>query len=480
MLRMQVQFDKPLRRWDGFGINYVEIAQTDDYERYPQDYGGLSTLAEEDRQAVLDAIFGEDGLQPTLVKMFFGPFMQAQPLGETTDAKPNGQQLLVDLDHYDHTTTTPWMRYFVQEGLRRTRERGEDLKIVTTMYAPPAFMTKQGFLRGRDLDPQYLWECAKYMAAWVKYLRDVESLPVTALSLHNEGEDHARWPEDADDPNFGPGHDYNLYWPPELLVEMLPIVRQVLDANGLSDVLVAPGETTNWYRFDQWGYAAAIADDPAALDALGLISSHGFLTFNKNRWFADTRSVGNDLLRQAKPGLHSWVTSIAWGDMDVHFLEQYRHNIYSVKVNGLIPWACMQNPEQWHRGDPNPGTAFRIDGKGGWQQLPGYDFYKQVCRWARPGMDVAQVSSNDTQLGVLAFASGQHATAPDVFVVLNTSTEAKTAAVALTGTEHKQFCVYRTTPDSGYQMVETVSTSDGALRYDFPAESATTFVGCEG
>jgi len=41
------------------------------------------------------------------------------------------------------------------------------------------------------------------------------------------------------------------------------------------------GETTNWYRFQEWGYADAIADEPTALAGLGLITSHGFY---KNEW----------------------------------------------------------------------------------------------------------------------------------------------------------------------------------------------------
>lgn len=32
----KVYFNKPIRAWDGFGVNYVETSQTFYYDRYPQ------------------------------------------------------------------------------------------------------------------------------------------------------------------------------------------------------------------------------------------------------------------------------------------------------------------------------------------------------------------------------------------------------------------------------------------------------------
>ena len=55
-----VQFDRILRSWDGFGVNYVEAAQTRDYVNEPQDYGGFSTLSEASRKEIITLIFGDD------------------------------------------------------------------------------------------------------------------------------------------------------------------------------------------------------------------------------------------------------------------------------------------------------------------------------------------------------------------------------------------------------------------------------------
>jgi len=60
-IEASIDFTQTLQDWDGFGVNYVEVAQTMDYENDPQEYCGFSLLTEEERQEILDMIFGEDG-----------------------------------------------------------------------------------------------------------------------------------------------------------------------------------------------------------------------------------------------------------------------------------------------------------------------------------------------------------------------------------------------------------------------------------
>ncbi len=469
MIKAFVDFNRKLRDWDGFGVNYVETCQTPDYSANPQDYGGFSTLSGEKRQEILEMIFGEDGLKPGIIKMFLDPFHQA----EDRQNGPGPDQ--IDMANYDHETTTGWMRYFAKKGLELTRSRGSDLSIITTLYGPPGWMTKQKFVRGRDLDPEYRLELAKYFVSWVKFLREREGLPVKYISLHNEGEDYVRWPEDGSTANWEEGHDYNMFWPRELVVEFIKLLRDVLDANGLKDVGVTPGETSNWYRFVEWGYACAIADDEEALNKLGLVTSHGFISSWK-RWVGDCRSTGIDLLREKRPDLHAWTTSISWSKMDVHFLNEYRSSIYAAKVNGLIPWACIQYPAGWAKGDPNPGTAFRVDGQGGYTVEPGYYYYKQVCRAGQPGMAVSRVMSNDSELVFMAFAENGTRN-PDAFVVLNTSDQDKKVDIKVSGSDSRAFEAYRTSPSEKYAGLGEYGLKDGVITYLSPAGSATSFFG---
>jgi hypothetical protein len=468
MIKAEVNFSKKLREWDGFGFNYVETCQTPDYTTNPQDYGGFSTLSEEKRKEIIDLIFSKDGLKPGVIKMFFGPFHQREENKNPDDIEA------INLDNYDHRTTTQWMRYFVREGLKKTRARGGDLGIITTLYGPPAWMTKQKFIRGRDLDPAYKLELAKYYTSWAKYLKEVEGFPVKYICLHNEGEDFVRWPEDGSEAWLDHGHDYNMYWRPELVVEFLKLLRPVLDAQGMQDVGIACGETTNWLRFYDWGYADAIAEDEDALKSLGVISSHGFVTYGDNRWFADTRSAGIDVIREKRPELHAWTTSISWSKMDINFLNAFRNNIYSAKVNSVIPWAGIQWSNKWVGGDPNPGTAFRVDGNGGYTVEAGYYFYKQLCCAGQPGMAVATVASNDTELGFLGFTSNGTEN-PDSFVILNTSKEDKKVDITIKGTSAACFEAFRTSASESYAALGNFEVKDGIITYIATAGSATTF-----
>jgi len=119
-IRATVDFRQHIREWDGFGVNYVETAQTRDYRSDQQEYGGFSLLPEEQRQQILEMIFGPEGLKPGLLKMFLDPHHQG--------TGPAGK--------YDHTTTR-WIRYFAKQGLAKTRQRGGDLTIITALYGPP-------------------------------------------------------------------------------------------------------------------------------------------------------------------------------------------------------------------------------------------------------------------------------------------------------------------------------------------------------
>jgi hypothetical protein len=461
---VRVDFGNAPREWDGFGVNYVEVAQTRDYENEPQEYGGFSRLTEKERQEIMDMIFGEDGLKPGLLKLFYDPWHEPE--------NDNDDPRVIDMDRFDHETTTKWMRYFAKNGLEMTRARGGDLNMITTLYGPPAWTTKQKFVRGRDLDPAMKEEVAEYMISWVKWLREHEKLPVNYVSLHNEGEDFVRWPEDGST-SGGEGHDYNMFWPPEQVVDFLRFMRGMLDEQGLHEVGITPGEPSNWYRFTEWGYAHAIASDPVALKNLGLITSHGFISFNRNRWFGDWRSAGIDLLRAKRPELHAWVTSQSWSKMDAFFVHELRGNIYSTKCNGIIPWACIQTLS-WTGGDPNPGTAFFVTDDGDYEVKPGYYFYKQAARAGQPGMAVAHVESMDTEVSLMAFASNRTAN-PDAFVVINISEKDKPLAVHVGGSAASEFTAFRTSGNEQYESLGRMAVRDGLISYKSPAGSVTTF-----
>ena len=481
-VRAGVYFDQPLREWDGFGFNYVESAHFVDKnmsketeraqkwwkEQHPgkdyfvQEYGGFSLLDEKQKSEIIDLVFGEDGLKPGVIKMFLDAHHQKEPGGP-----------------FDHETTTRFMREFVKRGLKATRERGADLEIITTLYGPPGFMTKQKTDRGRDLDPEFKDDMALYMIDWVKFLKEEEGLPVKYLSLHNEGEDWTRWNEEGYTDWFG--HDFNLYWPPEQVNEFVTYMPKMMKKRGLTNVEITNGEPSNWYRFAGWGYADFLASDKKAVENLGLITTHGFYGGTYGTWFGEHNSYPNDILREQRPELHSWVTSTSWADMDASFVKQIHGNIYTSEVNAIIPWAGIQRPTHWVGGDPNPGNAIQVNEDGTYEVRKGYYFYKQASRAGQPGMKVARTFGMDSQIAVIGFSQAKTEN-PDAFVVVNLSNEEKKISVEIHGSEYKKFDAFRTVDAEGYpadryKSVGTYKMTDGAVDVEMLPGSVVTFFG---
>lgn len=489
----EVDFSFPLQEWDGFGVNYVECAQTFDYLNYPQDYGGFNVLKPGDRDSVLNMVFGPNGLQPALVKMFLDPLHQKQPGGV-----------------YDHETTTRWMRYFTKKGHEMTCLRGDSLSVITTLYAPPAYITRQKILRGRDLDPTHELDLCKYMVDWVDFLVNREKLPVKYLSLHNEGESWLRWPEDGTlGSTSEEGHDYNFFWDPLQVVRMVDKCDSLLNVRYLDGVQMTNGEPTNWYRFSYWGFAKALYDHPQALEALGLVTSHGFYVGQQEagRWFGPHSSGGIDLLREKRPDLKAWCTSTSWDSknmemveegqikrryiMDAGFIKECHGNIYEAKVNAIIPWALIQRASHWNKPDPNPGSAFRVYDDGTWEVKKGYYYFKQLTTIGKPGMRVVYTSAMDSEIALIGFGSNGTKN-PNAFALTNFGKTDRWVTIRLKGLNASKLMATRTCGSEIYEAYETARISylsgdnhqnlgvfnleQNQFTYLAPANSVTSFV----
>ena len=452
---VRVDFSSTLQDWDGFGVTYVELAQSIDPVTDPQEYGGLSRLTETKRSEILQLIFGEDGLQPNIVKMFLDPHHQKTPDGT-----------------FDHESTTQWMRYFVQEGIEITEDRrGPGIEIITTLYGPPAWATSQKILRGRDLDPDEYVNLAKYMIDWVGFLVEEEKLPVKYLSLHNEGDSPNRWPKDGSHGAIGDGRDYNVFWRPHQVAYFLEFMPSMMRDAGL-DVGLTPGETTYWRSFAARWYHWAIHDSEIALNNMALITSHGFGTGNA----IDSRA--SDLLRMKRPELHAWTTSMTWGGKkgmkDFEFVEMIRRNIYEAKINALVPWAALQT-DSWVGGDPNPGAAIFISDDGEYEIRPQYYYYKQLSRFGQRGMKVAAVETEeDTEIELIGFASNgtDH---PDAFVLINLGSTESQVVIEVNGSAG-DFSATRTSGLEQFVGIGQYEVKEGKITYVAPAGSVSTFV----
>lgn len=76
-------------------------------------------MDEKKKREIIEFVFGDDGLQPALIKMFLDPLHQHEVGGA-----------------YNHETATKNMRYSVIRGLELIRNREEEIGIISTLYAP--------------------------------------------------------------------------------------------------------------------------------------------------------------------------------------------------------------------------------------------------------------------------------------------------------------------------------------------------------
>ncbi len=443
---IKVNFDQHLQVWDGFGCNYVEMSHSraGAYE----DYGSFSEMSDANKEKILDLTFGADGLQPSVIKMFLSSHLLQDP----------PQPGVIDLDKYRFNECMAQTIYFAKEGIRRSREQGITLRFMITMYGPPAWGNQQKIIRGKDLDPAMRDSLATFLAGCALYLREREGIPVEAISLHNEGEDPNRYPG-------RPGDDFNMYWKPDQIADMIARLRQQLDAAGLSAVATAPGETTLWSRFEP--YAWAIASNPEARSGIGLITSHGF--------GGDFGTQGIRHLHEFRPELKVWTTSCSWyksGGVD--FARNYVDQINQIGVNALIPWALIQTPPKWPGGDPNPNPPFLITDDRQVEVNKSYYYYKQFTQAGQPGMTVAEISGDYyNSLYALAFTSGS-SQAPKAFLIVNAADKPHDVRLTVAGSSG-QFELYRT--DAGAKSYQHIGGIDFAVSgiYTAPPASVSTF-----
>lgn len=475
---------------------YFSASQTRNYSNWSQDYGGFIYLNDKQKQEILDLTFSfENGLRPGLIKMFIDPFHE----GWTINDNDNNDPFNINMSGYDHTTTTKNMRYFIGNGLNITSSwtnnnyTDDYISIILGLYGPAPWLTWQKFIRGRDLDPSLFYETGEYLVSFAKYLIENESIkyPIKWISFHNEGENYNRWPLNGTTP--GPIYsDYDVWFPPQHLINFLSWMPQMLEKQNMSkyNIGLTTGETSNWFRFQHYGYPQQLIKNKTALNNLGLITSHGFVTCTAGNNYGDIRSFGIDLLRENHingNNLHAWVTSDTWKFMDSSWGLLIIRSILSEKINGYIPWAIIWSPDQHLGGiDGNDLFApFTVYKNGTYVITKGYYYFKQFCRAGQPKMNVIMdVYSDITTIYILAFGKGENNidAIQDNFIIVSTDTQSHKVRITIVGTIIKIFDLYRTS-DNGenYEYISTMNVTHDLnvmyIDYTVPPSSISTFFG---
>lgn len=436
-----VDFSKTLQVWDGFGVNYVETAQTRNYEDWAQDFGGFSKLSEAERQQLMDALYGPDGLGLALHKIFLDPWGQAAP-----DAP------------YEFERTTKWSRYFLREAVKRTSAEGRELRILTTLYGPPAWATQQRKLLARDFDPAQADALAKYMAAWVKFLQDKEGVQVEFLSLSNEAKDATFFTEDGMGPRGN--SDYNIAWKEDEMINMMRRMRVLLPKVGFT-----PTEPTGWDGANYYPFTRT----KELCDALGIVAAHSF--GRSDQWGPDFVKKA----REKKPGIPVWTTSHDWRQGGVDFALHTYTQIYTVGVNGIITWQVSKNLSEWRPAPKNPNAAIMMRPSGKPELGRAYFILKQLSRAGQPGMAVAQTAAEHEKVRLMAFASNgtRH---PNSLILVNNGDVAISLRLAVSGISASTWHARRTDESAEqWRALEPLRAQEkGSIVTELPPKSVTT------
>ena len=145
------------------------------------------------------------------------------------------------------------------------------------------------------------------------------------------------------------------------------------------------------------------------------------------------------------------------------------------KYDGVDGESKDENHDSWIGGDPNPGTAFLVDGKGGYSVQQGYFYYKHLSRAGQPGMVIAHVSAMDSEIGLVAFSrNGTHFR--DAFIVINLANRKKDLEIDIQGCNTRAFTVFRTSHSEHYEQLEVVPMKNSLVYYQAPEGSVTTFL----
>lgn len=434
MLRAHIDFARKLRDWDGFGICFHDHALME-----PQKYFSLQNS----HLQYLNSFFGNDGLRLGIIKLFIDPYRQEYCQSSSDEDR------IIDTQAYKFYDLPLFHLELCQAADRIVKNWGGTLKIMLTCLCPPAWMTKQKELSGRDLDPANRIDYGRYMVAWAKYLAVDKQLPIHCLSLHDKGEMWELWDEAG---LFHSTKHINLYWSPEMVVDFLKLVRRQLDNNSLQNIGLTPGETASWGHFYDWGYAHLIHDDPLALASLGLLTSNT----NASPEYCDFCSIGVDYITEKRSDLHAWVSSAWLNSLNPGSISFIHNQIYRTKINAIIFNSLI---------GASSDNNFKNNG---------YTYLKPVCKAGQPGMGVCQVACNKSDIFIIGFSSNSTRN-PDSFVVINNNHHPLDLPIEIRGSASGKFSVHRSSYNEDYQKIGEVVVKEGKINYLAPQKSVSGF-----
>jgi glucuronoarabinoxylan endo-1,4-beta-xylanase len=345
------------------------------------------------------------------------------------------------------------------------------IRFTPTVWSPPGWMKSNGKSDGGGfLLPQYYPHYAKYLAEWVKFVKEKYGLDMYAVGVQNELE-------------FAEPYNCCQYTPAAWR-DMLIEVHKRFEAEGIKTKIFGPESMTGSQNTPL--FVRAVMEDPQGKSALDIIATHGYSDGIKMAGGAKGNSTLWDAVSRYKLPVWMTETSGVKGDLasSLKGVAQEIHNslVYG-QISGWIYWQYIGS---------NAGQGNEFDmvlvkvGRQGNQEVvteivPSKKYYlhKQFSRFIQPGaVRIAATPSDAEGISVGAF---EHAEDKTVTVTLiNTGGVDQPVVLALkTNLKATTFDVYRTSAAENCDKVGVLAVADGKLAVTVAPQSMVTLYGKE-
>ena len=270
-----------------------------------------------------------------------------------TFEKPTEDWAQIRYEDFDMGASGGRPQIFIDFG-QGIRKLDPAVKIIGTVWSPPAWMKlnksitdkRSGAIRAGDygeinnrVDPNYFRHFCKWMVEYVK-LHDRLGVPFYAVSPGNEVQ-------------FTQSFE-SCVWDARDYVTIVTMLREMLNMAGYKQVKIFGPETmtSHLYEGGTGSYVKAIKDNPSALAALDVFSTHGYedgvlpeMSATSSRMFWDLiADTGKPFwITEGGTGGHAWPAPIRRG------IGNALHNaLVAGNCSAFVPWQITESRESIH------------------------------------------------------------------------------------------------------------------------------------
>jgi len=359
------------------------------------------------------------------------------------------------------------------EFIAALQKLNPEIKVVASVWSPPYWMKTKVGVSGGSLRPECYEHYARYLAEWVRFVKEKYGIELYALSPQNELE-------------FVEPYNSCVYKPEEFAA-VVKVIGRTFQKEGLNVKLFGPEDMTH-YGPRTVRFIKAVEDDPAAKPFLGILATHGYSDgiqstgsvqenadfwglikdYGKPYWQTETGPGAADD-RWNDGGPDGTVTNVKTGKLVEGALASIggRHH-YALAYGQASAWLF------WQITEPKPSIhGLMVLDK------PGKRYYvaKQFWRYIRPRSVRIAAGPDGGDKGVCLTAY-QHPDKAVTVVLLNRSDDnVKTTVTLKTDFPVAVFDTYRTSLKEDCAAVGKTPVAGGKAVLTLPPRSVVTLYG---